>query len=44
MTPQTDNAYYNPGSNEICFPAAILRPPFFHPEADPASTTAASAR
>jgi endothelin-converting enzyme/putative endopeptidase len=36
MTPQTVNAYYNPGTNEICFPAAILRPPFFDPEADPA--------
>jgi predicted metalloendopeptidase len=29
MTPQTVNAYYNPGTNEITFPAAILRPPFF---------------
>jgi putative endopeptidase len=36
MTPQTVNAYYNPGVNEICFPAAILRPPFFDPKADPA--------
>ncbi|MGH3507228.1 MAG: M13 family metallopeptidase, partial [Nocardioidaceae bacterium] len=36
MTPQTVNAYYNPGTNEICFPAAILRPPFFDVEADPA--------
>jgi len=36
MTPQTVNAYYNPGSNEICFPAAILRPPFFQAGADPA--------
>jgi len=36
MTPQTVNAYYNPGTNEICFPAAILRPPFFDPAADPA--------
>jgi putative endopeptidase len=36
MTPQTVNAYYNPGVNEICFPAAILRPPYFDPEADPA--------
>ncbi|MGI8576988.1 MAG: M13 family metallopeptidase [Nocardioidaceae bacterium] len=36
MFPQTVNAYYNPGTNEICFPAAILRPPFFHPEADSA--------
>jgi putative endopeptidase len=37
MTPQTINAYYNPGTNEICFPAAILRPPFFDPLADEAS-------
>ncbi|HEY7044858.1 MAG TPA: M13-type metalloendopeptidase [Nocardioidaceae bacterium] len=36
MTPQTVNAYYNPGTNEICFPAAILRAPFFDIEADPA--------
>ena len=36
MTPQTVNAYYNPGSNEICFPAGILRPPFFQAGADPA--------
>ena len=36
MFPQTVNAYYSPGSNEICFPAAILQPPFFHPDADPA--------
>ncbi|MGE3910854.1 MAG: M13 family metallopeptidase [Chloroflexota bacterium] len=36
MSPQTINAYYNPGMNEICFPAAILQPPFFDPEADPA--------
>ncbi len=36
MTPQTVNAYYNPGTNEICFPAAILRAPFFDPEADAA--------
>ncbi len=36
MTPQTVNAYYNPGTNEICFPAAILRPPFFQAGADPA--------
>ena len=36
MTPQTVNAYYNPGTNEICFPAAILRPPFFDADADPA--------
>jgi putative endopeptidase len=36
MTPQTVNAYYNPTSNEICFPAAILQPPFFNPAADDA--------
>jgi len=34
MTPQTVNAYYNPGMNEIVFPAAILQPPFFDSEAD----------
>jgi putative endopeptidase len=38
MTPQTVNAYYNPGMNEIVFPAAILQPPFF----DPAATAAAN--
>ncbi len=36
MSPQTVNAYYNPLMNEIVFPAAILQPPFFHPDADPA--------
>ncbi len=36
MTPQTVNAYYNPTTNEICFPAAILQPPFFDPQADDA--------
>ncbi|MCW8193582.1 peptidase M13 [Proteobacteria bacterium 005FR1] len=36
MTPQTVNAYYNPGMNEIVFPAAILQPPFFNTEADDA--------
>ena len=36
MTPQTVNAYYNPGLNEIVFPAAILQAPFFDPNADPA--------
>jgi putative endopeptidase len=34
MTPQTVNAYYNPTQNEIVFPAAILQPPFFDPNAD----------
>lgn len=34
MTPQTVNAYYNPPNNEIVFPAAILQPPFFNPNAD----------
>ncbi|WP_394763952.1 M13 family metallopeptidase [Phenylobacterium sp.] len=36
MTPQTVNAYYNPANNEIVFPAAILAPPFFDADADPA--------
>ena len=36
MTPQTVNAYYDPTMNEIVFPAAILQPPFFDPEADAA--------
>jgi putative endopeptidase len=36
MTPQTVNAYYNPGMNEIVFPAAILQPPFFNLQADDA--------
>jgi putative endopeptidase len=36
MTPPTVNAYYNPPRNEIVFPAAILQPPFFDPDGDPA--------
>lgn len=37
MTPQTVNAYYNPGMNEIVFPAAILQPPFFDLDSDDAA-------
>jgi putative endopeptidase len=37
MTPQTINAYYNDSQNEIVFPAAILAPPYFDPNADPAA-------
>ena len=36
MTPQTVNAYYNPTTNEICFPAGILQPPYFNADADDA--------
>lgn len=36
MSPQTVNAYYNPATNEVCFPAAILQPPFFNADADEA--------
>jgi predicted metalloendopeptidase len=37
MTPQTVNAYYNSGMNEIVFPAAILQDPFFNPDRDDAA-------
>ena len=41
MTPQTVNAYYNPTTNEICFPAGILQPPFFDMNADDAFNSGA---
>ncbi len=43
MTPQTNNAYYNPSFNEICLPAGILQPPFFDEKADDASNYGALA-
>ena len=43
MTPQTNNAYYEPSLNEMCFPAGILQPPFFDAEADEASNYGALA-
>ena len=42
MSPQTVNAYYNPTTNEICFPAAILQPPFYNSTADDAGNYGAS--
>lgn len=43
MTPQTNNAYYEPTLNEICLPAGILQPPFFDPKADAAANYGALA-
>lgn len=43
MSPQTNNAYYDPSQNEMCFPAGILQPPFFNEKADDASNYGALA-
>ncbi|HCZ33430.1 MAG TPA: M13 family peptidase [Holophagaceae bacterium] len=43
MTPQTNNAYYDPSMNEMCFPAGILQPPFFDEKADDAANYGALA-
>jgi putative endopeptidase len=43
MTPQTNNAYYEPTLNEMCFPAGILQPPFFDEKADDATNYGALA-